>query len=237
VEALVRWRHPERGLLVPASFLPVAIEAGLSRALTDTVLRQATAQLAGWHAAGFRVDVSVNLTQADVADPALGDRVVAACATAGVDPAWLVLEVTETTVGADDPHAVQRLAALRASGCRVSLDDFGTGQSSLSYLSRLPLDEVKLDRSFLSGLLSNPAAVTVVRGTTELVHGLGLRLVAEGVEEADVLTAITALGCDAVQGYHTGRPMAAGALTPLLQQAPRTDLVTAAGGTQVAVTA
>ncbi len=204
-EALIRWQHPTRGPLAPASFLPLAIEAGLSRALTDEVLRMATAQAAAWLAAGTPLPVAVNLTGADLADLHLVERVGGACARVGLPPSLLRLEVTESVTAAVAHAAYATLSGLRAAGHELLLDDFGTGFSSLSFLRDLPLDEVKLDRSFLVDL-HEPSALAMVAATIELAHRIGLTIVAEGVETQDVLDTLRGLGCDSVQGFLLHRP-------------------------------
>jgi diguanylate cyclase (GGDEF)-like protein len=204
-EALIRWQHPTRGALSPADFLPVAIEAGLSRALTDEVLRMATEQSASWLSLGLEVAIAVNLTEADLADGFLVDRVTAACEAVGLPPRLLRLEVTESITAAVANAATVTLNALRARGHQLLLDDFGTGFSSLSFLRDLPLDEVKLDRSFLVDL-HEPSATAMVRATIELAHQIGLTIVAEGVETEAALEVLRDLGCDSVQGFLLHRP-------------------------------
>ena len=214
-EALIRWEHPTRGALSPATFLPLAVEAGLSRALTDEVLRMATSQAAEWLADGTPLPVAVNLTAADLTDPLLVDRVTAACVAADLPADLLRLEVTESVTAAVAQAASGTLAALRAAGHHLLLDDFGTGYSSLAFLRDLPLDVVKLDRSFLVDLHED-AALAMVRGTIELAHQIGLGIVAEGVETTEVLETLAGLGCDAVQGFLLHRPAPAHEVSPLL---------------------
>ncbi len=220
-EALVRWRHPQRGLLAPAEFLPVAVEAGLSRGLTDEVLRMAAAQAAAWLRCGDAVPVTVNLFEADVLDPALGDRVAAACTAAGLPVELLQIEVTEAIAAGAVQTALPTLRRLREQGHRLLLDDFGTGYSALAVLRHLPLDVVKLDRSFLEDL-GAPATDTIVRATVQMAHALGLEIVAEGVETAEALVAVRALGCDAAQGFFIQRPVPAAQLDPALGSEPLT---------------
>ncbi len=204
-EALIRWHHPTRGLLAPAEFLPIAIEAGLSRAVTDEVLRIATHQARAWADAGFDIAIAVNLTEADLADPRLVGRVAAACELANIPTSLLRLELTETIAASVAHDAVAQLTALRERGHDLLLDDFGTGFSSLASLRDLPLDEVKLDRSFLLGLAEGSGAA-MVGATIDLAHQVGLRIVAEGVETEDVLDMLRGMGCDSVQGYLLHRP-------------------------------
>jgi diguanylate cyclase (GGDEF)-like protein len=215
-EALVRWPHPHLGLLVPADFLPAAIEAGLSRRLTDEVLRMVTEQAARWHAEGYDVPVAVNLTEADMTDSELLLRVSRACHRAGLPPELLHLEVTESITSSVVTRALPALVALREHGHALLLDDFGTGYSSLSFLRDLPLDAVKLDRSLLADL-DRPVPSAIVRSTVELAHTLGLRIVAEGVETEAVLELVRGLGCDAVQGFLLHRPAEAEQVTSVLR--------------------
>ena len=214
-EALIRWQHPTRGLLAPAEFLPIAIEAGLSRAVTDEVLRIATQQARVWADAGFDIAIAVNLTEADLADPLLVGRVATACDTAGLPTSLLRLELTETIASSVAHDAVVQLAALRERGHDLLLDDFGTGFSSLASLRDLPLDEVKLDRSFLRDLTLG-SGTAMVGATIDLAHQVGLRLVAEGVETDDVLDMLRAMGCDSVQGYLLHRPASSAEVSRVL---------------------
>ncbi|PWJ52932.1 diguanylate cyclase/phosphodiesterase [Quadrisphaera granulorum] len=206
VEALVRWNHPKRGLLSPAAFLDTAQELGLGERITDLVLRQAVRQASCWQAAGTPVRVSVNLTAADV-QLALVDRVRELLADHDLPPHLLALEITETSVVVDPVGAAAVLGELVALGVEVSVDDFGTGHSSLTLLLQLPVAEVKVDRSFVATVCDDPARRTVVRTTVELAHGLGMRVVAEGVEDDAVLAQLRELGCDTSQGYLHSRPL------------------------------
>ena len=208
-EALVRWNHPTRGLLSPAQLLPAAEQAGLLRPLTDTVIELALAAAARWWP-HRRVPISVNLSAANVNDLDLPGKVVAALAAHGLPPAALTLELVEDTLMADPERGRQVLAELRRRGIRTSIDDYGTGYSSLAYLRHLPADELKLDRSLTADVDSDPRAAAIVEHTVALAHALGLRLVAEGVEDASTGAALAALGCDVAQGYAIARPMPAG---------------------------
>ncbi|WP_194903671.1 bifunctional diguanylate cyclase/phosphodiesterase [Quadrisphaera sp. INWT6] len=201
VEALVRWRHPERGLLGPAEFLPVAAEHGLLRAVTSEVLRQAVAQSARWRAAGLDLRVSANVSAGDLADPSLPAEVAELLLRHGVPADRLVLEVTEAELDDDDDRAAQVLADLAELGVGTSIDDFGTGWSSLARLQRLRPTELKLDRSFTALLLRDPRAAAITASTVDLAHALGMRVVAEGVEDAATLRHLAALGCDESQGW------------------------------------
>jgi diguanylate cyclase (GGDEF)-like protein len=217
VEALVRWRHPQDGLLAPGAFLPAIREAGLSRRLTLQVLEAALAQARAWDAEEIDVPIAVNVSADDVLDPHFPAEVEQLIQEAGVAPQRLRLEITETAPVADLALAGTALRRLRAAGVAVALDDFGTGYSSLSYLRQLDLDELKIDRSFVAGATADPAAGAIVRATVDLAHTLGLRVVAEGIEDAHSWQLLEALGCDVAQGYLLARPMPADELTTWLR--------------------
>jgi EAL domain-containing protein (putative c-di-GMP-specific phosphodiesterase class I) len=206
VEALVRWQHPVRGLLSPAELLPAAEQAGLLRPLTDTVLELALTATARWWQRA-RVPVSVNLSAANVNDLDLPSKVAAALARHGLPSEALTLELVEDTLMADPERGREVLAELRRLGVRTSIDDYGTGYSSLAYLRHLPADELKLDRSLTHDVGSDPHAAAIVEHTVALAHALGLRLVAEGVEDATTGAVLADLGCDIAQGYAIARPM------------------------------
>ena len=209
VEALVRWNHPERGLLYPDVFLPLAEQAGLMRRLALRVLERSLRDLQAWRAAGHQLSVAVNLSVSNLQDVALPEQVEMLLDAFDVPAAALILEITEDVLMADAPRSQQVMAGLRRLGVRLSIDDYGTGYSSLSYLRALPVDELKLDRSFVSNLTSDERAAAIVRSTLQLSIDLGMRMVVEGVEDAATLTALRAWGCDYAQGYHIARPMPA----------------------------
>ncbi len=206
VEALVRWQHPVRGLLSPAELLPAAEQAGLLRPLTDVVLDLALCAARQWWSADA-VPVSVNLSAANVTDLDLPGKVESALARYGLPAHALTLELVEDTLMADPDRGRLVLAELRQLGVRTSIDDYGTGYSSLAYLRHLPADELKLDRSLTADVDRDPRAAAIVRHTVALAHDLGLRLVAEGVEDAVTASALRRLGCDVAQGYGIARPM------------------------------
>jgi diguanylate cyclase (GGDEF)-like protein len=210
VEALVRWNHPVRGLLSPADLLPAAEQAGLLRPLTDTVLELALTATARWWRSR-RVPVSVNLAAANVNDLDLPSKVAAALRRHGLPPAALTLELVEDTLMADPERGRQVLAELRRLGVRTSIDDYGTGYSSLAYLRNLPADELKLDRSLTHDVGSDRRAAMIVKHTVALAHDLGISLVAEGVEDHATGRVLRDLGCDIAQGYAIARPMPVGA--------------------------
>ena len=210
-EALVRWNHPVRGLVPPDDFVPLAERSGLIAPLTELVLARSFEQLARWRAAGLLERVAVNLSPRVLLDVTLPARVEAMLAGAGLPAAAVTLEVTESAVMTDPDKALAVLTALRALGAHLSVDDYGTGYSSLAYLTRLPVHEVKIDRSFVTGMVRPDGALapeaTIVRSTVEMAHALGLTVVAEGVEDAATLDLLARWGCDTAQGYHMSRPL------------------------------
>jgi diguanylate cyclase (GGDEF)-like protein len=209
VEALVRWVHPERGLLAPASFVPLAEHTALIRPLTLWVLERAAAQCRRWRDAGHDLSVAVNLSAANLADPALPGDVAATLARLRLPPSALKLEITESMVMADPERAGDVLDLLRSMGIGLSIDDFGTGHASLAYLQRLPVAELKIDRGFVAAMTHSAGDEAIVRSTIDMAHHLGLRVVAEGVEDASTLARLRELGCDVAQGFYLGRPVEA----------------------------
>ena len=209
VEALIRWNHPERGLIPPVEFVPLAERTGMIGAVTDWVLASALGQCALWSEAGLELPVAINLSGADVLDARLAERIDNALKTAGLPGRMLQCEISEDTVLADPQRAIASLARLRTMGVQLSLDDFGKGQSSMSYLKRLPLDQIKIDRSFVMGMASDESDAAIVRTTIDLGRNLGLEVVAEGVETDEVLSDLAALHCDIAQGFGLSRPLPA----------------------------
>jgi diguanylate cyclase (GGDEF)-like protein len=224
VEALVRWQHPERGLVAPGEFIGVAEECGLIVPLGRWVLREACAQLARWQRAGGRMaglTMSVNLSARQLAQPDLVDDVAAIIAAAGVDPAMVCLEITETAVLDDADAARARLHALKALGIKLAIDDFGTGYSSLSYLNRFPVDVLKIDRSFIQGMETDGSrARGVVGAVIKLANAMGLEPIAEGVEVAAQADELRALGCVSAQGFLWSAARSAGEVEALIAAAP-----------------
>jgi diguanylate cyclase (GGDEF)-like protein len=208
VEALVRWQHPTRGFLPPDDFIPLAENTGLIHRLTLYVLEVSIRQAVRWRDAGRPVQIAVNLSARCLADPQLPSDVARALADAGLDSRWLRLEITESSIMADPAAALHNLHQLHDQGIGLSIDDFGTGYSSMAYLKLLPLDELKVDRSFIADLPSNPDDTILIRSAVDLGHNLGMKVVAEGVEDGSTLQTLRDLGCDVVQGYYLGRPMA-----------------------------
>jgi diguanylate cyclase (GGDEF)-like protein len=212
VEALVRWQHPARGLLGPGDFLSLAERTGLIADITRWVLDAAVRQCGEWRREGIDLPVAVNLAAANIVDSTLPDAVAETLRRWDVPGDRLECEISEDTVMGDPRRATDVLERLRALGVRLSLDDFGTGHSSLSYLKRLPLDEVKIDRSFVIGMAEDSSDAAIVRSTIDLARHLGLAVVAEGVETAEVLDVLASLECDVAQGFLLSRPLPAGEL-------------------------
>jgi EAL domain-containing protein (putative c-di-GMP-specific phosphodiesterase class I) len=216
VEALIRWQHPARGMVAPDAFLPVAEQTGLIDALTGWVLAAALTQIVAWGPVFEGLSMSVNVSARNLARLDFADTVLTALATAGVPASCLVVEITETALMTDPEVAGDVLARLSVAGVRISVDDFGQGQTSLGYLSTLPLHELKIDKSFVSDLPHNPGHAAIVRSVVDLGHNLGLQVVAEGVETQEIVALLTATGCDVAQGYLLARPMPADDLIPWL---------------------
>jgi diguanylate cyclase (GGDEF)-like protein len=207
VEALVRWQHPTLGLLYPDSFIPLAEQNGLMPQLTRSVLEMAVSEAARLDRAGHQLGMSVNISRYDLVDEDLADYVDGVLALHGFPPDRLTLEVTESALGGDPERARRCVLRLRARGVRVSIDDFGVGYSSMSQLLGLTIDELKIDKSFILGLTSDPRAQAIVRSTIELARALSLTLVAEGIETEEVLRSLQSLGAEIGQGYLISRPL------------------------------
>lgn len=218
LEALVRWRHPDRGLIPPLDFIPIAEQSGLIGALTECVLELALADTVRWHGAGWDLPVAVNLSARNLADDLLPQMVAEAIRRHGARPSWLTLEITETAVMADVDRSRVALARLHDMGVALAIDDFGTGHSSLAYLQRFPVAEIKLDRSFISGLFDVHSSAPIIRVAIQLCRELGITSVAEGVEDRRTWDELTRLGCDLIQGYVVSKPLPIAALGPWLDQ-------------------
>ncbi|MBV7542385.1 bifunctional diguanylate cyclase/phosphodiesterase [Acidovorax sp. sic0104] len=206
-EALVRWAHPQRGLVPPAEFIPFAEQTGFVRQLTLWMFEAVARLLAEPRTRGLSLRVSVNLSTRDLLDPELSQRLAAILARYGVQAASFCLEITESAIMDDPLRAEAMLNKLSEQGFKLSIDDFGTGYSSLAYLKRLPVDELKIDKSFVMGMEVGEDDATIVRSTIDLAHNLGLTVVAEGVETAGILERLRVLACDEAQGYHITRPL------------------------------
>jgi diguanylate cyclase (GGDEF)-like protein len=206
-EGLVRWQHPELGLLPPSDFIPIVEQTGLIAPLTRHVLEQAVARCASWRRAGKDLTVSVNLSVRNLLDPDLTSLIGDLLTLYGLTPEALQLEITESMLMSDPERSLVTLTRLNQLGVGLSVDDYGTGYSSLANLRRLPIDELKIDRSFVSPMLSDESDLIIVRSTINLGHDLGLKVVAEGVEDEATLHRLGGLGCDFAQGYHFSKPL------------------------------
>jgi diguanylate cyclase (GGDEF)-like protein len=206
-EALVRWRHPVRGFIPPADFIPHAERTGAIRSLTQWVAETALRDLKRWQDAAIDIDVSINVSPVDLAEPGFADSIAALLMKTGAAANHLVLEVTESGAMNNLPATLRMMEQLRVLGIRFSIDDFGTGYSSLAHLKRLPVDEVKIDRSFIRELEANCDDDLIVRSTIDLGHALNLKVVAEGVEVSSSWEKLAQLGCDTVQGYFVSKPL------------------------------
>jgi diguanylate cyclase (GGDEF)-like protein len=226
VEALVRWEHPERGFLYPDAFIGLAENTGLIRPLTLKVLDKALAQTRAWNDQGLPLNMAVNVSTRNLLDLTLPDEVQRLLECHGVPAGQLELEITETTIMADPPRAKAVLARLSAIGVGLAVDDFGTGYTSLSWLRDLPLTTLKIDKSFVMPMATDEGDAKIVRSTVQLGSSLGLKVVAEGVEDEATWNELRALGCALAQGYYFSRPQAEPALTPWL----RTTASTASTG-------
>lgn len=221
VEALVRWQHPTLGLLYPAAFLPIAEQIGLLDGLTRWVLKTAVAQGHEWHMEGLDLTVAVNLSASNLIDEGLADDVAMMLLLSEFPASALNLEITETTLMYDPARATATLNAIHDLGVTLSVDDFGTGFSSLTYMRDLPVKEVKIDRSFVTDIGKSRRDAVIVESTIELAHALDLRVVAEGVEDADALALLLGFGCDQAQGYHLCMPQPAKQISAWLHERSR----------------
>jgi diguanylate cyclase (GGDEF)-like protein len=216
VEALVRWQHPTLGLLLPERFIPLAEQTDVIDQLTEWVVRQALIDLVAIDGPASPLAVAVNVSARNLGRPDFAHRVIDTLTEFDVDPARLIIEITETALLTDPTRAASILAELAAGGVCVSIDDFGRGHTSLGYLSELPVRELKIDKSFVSDMLRHPAHAAIVRSIIDLGHNLALRVVGEGVETDEVLRTLRDAGCDVAQGYLLARPMTVGQLTTWL---------------------
>jgi diguanylate cyclase (GGDEF)-like protein len=220
VEALVRWHHPEHGLISPEHFVPSAEHTGLIRPLTLWVVNAVLREQKAWREAGFEINAAVNLSVKSLHDAELANVLGLLFERWQTDAGCLTLELTESALMADPETAMTVLKRVDDLGCRLSLDDFGTGYSSLAYLQRLPIDELKIDRSFVAAMTEDDNAVVIVRSVIKLANSLGLTVVAEGVESEEAFVWLRSLGCDQMQGHYLGQAMASEDLLAWLKQTP-----------------
>jgi len=221
LEALVRWNHPQRGFLAPDTFIPLAEDAGLIGPLTHWVLKTALAQQVVLHLQGHLLTMAVNLSARNLHDMDLPASVQKLLTESGIDPKYLTLEITESAVMANPSDGLIILTELDKMGVTLAIDDFGTGYSSLAYLKRLPVDELKIDKSFVMEMEENDNDAVIVRSTIDLAHNLGLKVTAEGVETQEAWNTLSLLGCDQSQGYFMGRPMSVEKLDAWLRESVR----------------
>ena len=206
LEALVRWQHPERGLLPPVHFVPLAEMTELIGALTMWVMDAASIQCKRWRDAGYPVSVAVNISTRNLLDGGLPDEVAQIVRVRRIEPSWLEFEITESSIMADPKRSLEVLERIAGMGHQLSIDDFGTGYSSLAYLAELPVQNLKIDREFVSKMIQSSRDASIVQSTIGLAHNLGMRVIAEGVEDRDTLEALRHLQCDQAQGYYISKP-------------------------------
>jgi diguanylate cyclase (GGDEF)-like protein/PAS domain S-box-containing protein len=216
VEALVRWQHPQHGMMPPMEFIGLAEETGLIRPLTRWVLDAALRQWDKWQALGHRLPIAVNLSVRNLLDPKLAELIASQLRRWNVPPQFLQLEITESDIMSDPERALKVLRSLDQMGISLAIDDFGTGYSSLAYLKRLPVDEIKIDKSFVMNMAHDDNDALIVEATIDLAHKLGLSIVAEGVEDAATMARLHSAGCNALQGFLISRPVPADALVAWL---------------------
>jgi EAL domain-containing protein (putative c-di-GMP-specific phosphodiesterase class I) len=212
----VRWLHPQQGLLPPDQFVPLAEQMGLIRSVSRWVLDAALRQCRHWQTSGLEIPIAVNLSMHDLHDPELPTIIAELLATWEVAPDRLRVEITESSLMADPTRAMTIVTRLRDMGVWISIDDFGTGHSSLAYLKRLPVDELKIDRSFVRQLATDEDDAAIVRSTIALAHDLDLSVVAEGVEDRATWDRLAVFGCDSAQGFFVSRPLPASEFTDWL---------------------
>lgn len=208
-EALARWAHPNRGTLLPDAFLEQVVNDGLMQALTDVVIEKSMAQVSKWHKAGEKLTLSINVTASTLLDLSLPDQISELCKRHDIPPEKLILEVTETEAMRDVTRTMDVLLRMRIRNIGVSIDDFGTGHSSLRELQRMPFSEMKIDKSFVIEMAKNKDCAVIVNSIIDLAHNLGLKAVAEGVEDERIWRMLEEKGCDYAQGFYMGKPMPA----------------------------
>lgn len=206
-EALLRWHHPVHGLISPDEFIPMAERTRMITQLTPWVLKQAFRNAGDWHQQGIELKISVNLSAKDLHDPELPDLIAGVAAATGIKPEWIMLEITEGSVMRDPERALAIIKRLHTGGYQFSMDDFGTGYSSLAYLKKMPLTELKIDKSFVSDIMNSENDAVIVKATINLAHNLGLQVTAEGVETKEIMERLREYGCDIAQGYYLNKPL------------------------------
>jgi diguanylate cyclase (GGDEF)-like protein/PAS domain S-box-containing protein len=218
VEVLIRWNHPRRGLLMPVSFVPIAERTGLIKPMTDWILDKALQQCREWQDAGAPIHVAVNVSAKSLLEETLPSKVQSLLDKWNIDPRFLKIEITESSIMADPAHALAIMSMLQSMGVRLSVDDFGTGYSSLTHLRQLPIDEIKIDKAFVLGMLTSDADAAIVRTVIDLAHNLGKQVCAEGVEDAETMRRLEEMGCDLAQGYFISRAVPAAQLMTWLTE-------------------
>jgi EAL domain-containing protein (putative c-di-GMP-specific phosphodiesterase class I) len=213
VEALLRWKHPERGNISPEEFIPLAEHSGLIHPLTRWIIETATRQCAKWHGNDLKIGIAINLSARNLEDSGILDAMRTALRTSGLDPSFLSVELTESAVMADPGHAMEMLNKIHGMGVRIAVDDFGTGYSSLAYLKKLPVNEIKIDKSFVIDMGQDSSDEVIVHSTIDLGHNMGLQVTAEGVENEAIMEKLIILGCNMAQGYYMCEPCNAENLT------------------------
>lgn len=207
VEALLRWNHPAHGFVPPDEFVAMAERNRLVNQLTQWVLKRAFRDCANWHKQGLPIKVSVNLSVKDLHNPGLPDLISGMAVAAGIKPEWIILEITESSVMTEPERALEIIQKVHQMGYQFSIDDFGTGYSSLAYLKKLPLTEIKIDKSFVMDILTSENDAAIVKATVNLGHNLGLMVTAEGVESKEIMSKLMDYGCDVAQGYFLSKPV------------------------------
>lgn len=207
VEALVRWQHEEHGLIQPNDFVPLAERTGLHKQLFFWVIKTALAQAEQWYNNQLKIGVSVNLSPSTLLDPDLPDVITGLLASSNIPANYITFEITEGSIIKDPDRALEALVRLAKMGINISIDDFGTGYSSLAYLKKMPVSELKIDQSFVQDMLKNENDEVIVRSTIDLAHNMGLKVVAEGVEEKEIVARLKSLGCDIIQGFYYSIPL------------------------------
>lgn len=219
-EALIRWLHPEHGLIMPDKFIPLAEQSGMINQVTQWVLDKAVQQCAEWHSLGLKIGIAINLSAFSLNDSSLHDIISATLQKNNLPAQYLTLELTESAIMSDASTALKILTNLDSMGVRLAVDDFGTGYSSLAYLKRLPVDEIKIDKSFVMDMMENVNDEVIVRSTIDLAHNMGMKVVAEGIENHQTWYKLSELHCDFAQGHYLSKPSSATELNQWLQQSP-----------------